>query len=385
MAADKREGLDIGSILQGVGSIAGLFGDRTTVNKGGTTTATSTTGLDITQEGINKMLKDILGGAGGLAAVSSGQRSSGMYNSTVNQQLTNDLMDRATGTVAAKTAKQTTTQTTTTPTTTSTVQGQFGLGDAALGLGAAMGAKKLYDIIGSAAAPAATAATAGAATGALASSMGDIIGTNFTGAGIDFLGTGGNAVLGSMSPFIGGAGKLLEGDVGGAVVDTGLMLGANAVIPGLGPVMAAVNSVLPIGDIVSDIGSAIGGILGSVVCTELFMQGKMDSKLYLTDIAYAKAHMSARTLNGYRSWGIPLVRLMRKSKVITSVAGFFAINRAHYISKLMGKKHNKYKAMAGAIINAVGVPICYAIGYCLEKLDAVKHLTVATSSIFVRG
>lgn len=69
-----------------------------------------TTTSGISQEGMNAMLQQILQSTQGLAQVSSGQKSAGMYNSTVNTQMVNDLLTRATGEVQAQ--NKTTTQTT---------------------------------------------------------------------------------------------------------------------------------------------------------------------------------------------------------------------------------------------------------------------------------
>jgi len=56
---------------------------------------TTTTSPGISSEGMNAMLQSMLGSTHGLAAVSQGQHSAGLYNSTVNQQLVNDLLARS--------------------------------------------------------------------------------------------------------------------------------------------------------------------------------------------------------------------------------------------------------------------------------------------------
>lgn len=57
-----------------------------------TTTSTSS---GVSSAGMSEMLKSILGSTQGLAQLSQGQKSAGLYNSTVNQQLTNDLLSRS--------------------------------------------------------------------------------------------------------------------------------------------------------------------------------------------------------------------------------------------------------------------------------------------------
>lgn len=130
--------------------------------KGGSTTTgtnTQTESNNVSPEAVQALIDSILGGTQGLAAVSQGQRGAGLYNSSTNQQLTNDLLART----AAEASKLNSTKTVTNQinqTTTPTAQVSPGMAGAGLlGLGAAQllaptikaGAKKfgLDDIGGS--------------------------------------------------------------------------------------------------------------------------------------------------------------------------------------------------------------------------------------------
>lgn len=88
-------------------------GTSTVTDSGGTTwggtsswqdaytdSLSETTNSSISAEGLNDMLKNLLESNQGLAAVSSGQRGAGGYNSSTNTLLINDLMSRAAGQVA---------------------------------------------------------------------------------------------------------------------------------------------------------------------------------------------------------------------------------------------------------------------------------------------
>lgn len=116
-------------------------GGSTQTNSGGTSTTTETNG--ISQAGMDAMLQNILSGTQGLAQVSSGQRSAGGYGSSVNTMLTNDLLTRSAGQVAALNTTRTTTAVTSpttivkTPTET-TVGGITGKGTAKVGTTIAM-------------------------------------------------------------------------------------------------------------------------------------------------------------------------------------------------------------------------------------------------------
>lgn len=97
--------------LQSVQDLYDMINGKTTTTSGGTTT----TNEGISQESMNAMLSNALASTNGLAAVSQGQRSAGGYGSSVNQMLTNDLLARTAGQIAAS---QKTTTTTKSPTET---------------------------------------------------------------------------------------------------------------------------------------------------------------------------------------------------------------------------------------------------------------------------
>lgn len=72
----------------------------------------STTKSDISAEGIAKMLQDTLSAAGtGVADIATGAKQAGIYNSSTQQLLTNDLLSRTAGELAKAQAGTTTTTT----------------------------------------------------------------------------------------------------------------------------------------------------------------------------------------------------------------------------------------------------------------------------------
>lgn len=91
-------GVDLG----GVAKLADLFLGKTTngtsqsQNSGGiTTTGTKTQTEAVSQDAINATVKSIMEGSQGLAAVATGQARAGLYNSSTNRLLINDLAARA--------------------------------------------------------------------------------------------------------------------------------------------------------------------------------------------------------------------------------------------------------------------------------------------------
>jgi len=71
---------------------------------------TTTTGSNISATGMNSLLQQILGSSSGLASVAGGAKSAGLYNSSTQQLLTNDLVTRTAGELAARQAGTTTTR-----------------------------------------------------------------------------------------------------------------------------------------------------------------------------------------------------------------------------------------------------------------------------------
>jgi hypothetical protein len=69
---------------------------------------TSSTKSDITKEGVQALIDQVLSSAGGIADISSGRHIAGMYNDTVTTQLQNDFLAKVTGQIAAQTAGTTT-------------------------------------------------------------------------------------------------------------------------------------------------------------------------------------------------------------------------------------------------------------------------------------
>lgn len=389
----------IAEMLASAGDISQLFNGKTSSQTTSTSGSTRTSGLDVSPQGVQALIDQILQGTNGLAAVSSGQKGAGLYDSTVNQQLTNDLTSRTAGEVAKATAKTVETTTPSTTTVNTVVPPSLDLGSTLLTAGAGVLGKKVLDkaggtiedvlgniFSGGATAPAASSLVNGvqgllgsssglgfidnAASGIFDSGVGNLASSSF--GGLDFLGSG--DVLGGL-PVAGIGLDLLSGKPEDALgAGAGYLLG-NALIPGVGgPLGSLVSDIIPVGDILGNvaggIGDAVGGIFGSVVCTELFRQGIMSKELYANDVSYALKHMEHRTLTGYRYWGIPVVELMRKSKVVTRIAAFFAINRAHYIASIYGNiPYKKHKAFIGRIINAVGVPMCNLISVFVTPKD----------------
>jgi hypothetical protein len=126
---------NFGSTLTGAANLAQLFlGGSGTTTTGGTTTTqdnrtqtnttsggttTTTTARSVPPGAVDAVVRSILEGSQGLAAIAGGQRTAGLYNSSTNMMLSNDLIARAAG-EGAKLNDSTTTTAVTSPTTSTT-------------------------------------------------------------------------------------------------------------------------------------------------------------------------------------------------------------------------------------------------------------------------
>jgi hypothetical protein len=93
----KNEGFS----AEDLAALAALFTSKT-----GSTS--STTKSNLTKEGMDAVIAQVLGGTNGLAAIANGEKTAGLYNSSTNQLLTNDLITRTAGELAKQQAGTTT-------------------------------------------------------------------------------------------------------------------------------------------------------------------------------------------------------------------------------------------------------------------------------------
>lgn len=106
-----------------IGGLTSLFGTSTSQNQSGTTKGTVTEQLEIDEEGVQKILQDILGGTQGLAPIFSEEQVAGIYGGTTAAQASGNLLANLAGEIAKLTAKKTAT---TDSTTTTKVKGGSG-------------------------------------------------------------------------------------------------------------------------------------------------------------------------------------------------------------------------------------------------------------------
>ena len=108
-------------------------------------------------------------------------------------------------------------------------------------------------------------------------------------------------------------------------------------------------------------GSSSGGGV-SVICTELHRQGKLDDATMAADKKFGEnvAQNDPHTMIGYHCWALPIVRQMRKSKIITFIVSLLALPWAREMYfRQTGNGRGSYR---GRVLMAFGIPVCRFIG-----------------------
>lgn len=104
-----------------------------------------------------------------------------------------------------------------------------------------------------------------------------------------------------------------------------------------------------------------------VICTELVRQGMLGRADYLAGARYVEEHLTDRHMRGYHAWALPVVRHMRRSRRATAFWRVLAQARADHIAFLNGDAARRSRL--GALLCAIGHPVCYLIGGLVREPD----------------
>lgn len=355
---------------------ASSFLDLLTKYQGSSTT--TTTQSNISQEGINAMIADILGGNQGLASIAGGQKAAGGYNSSTNQLLINDLLARTTAQVAKATAGTTETK------STAGAKGKTTASVLAAIAAAALGGGKNKDEFGKGTQTYQSYNTSKAEEAAANKTADPIAALNtqkgWTPEDSDTKGTTDSVNMGEST----GSGAL--NDYGQGLVSEGSGMtseGASLDLGGdefgnvdFGGGFTGDDFLADGGDLVDSGGASDPGVnLGSggdfdygdsggadldidtggdwVICTELHAQKLLPTKLYLASSLRA-LELSENVMNGYHYWAVPLTRMVRKYPKLARLIAPIAVARCNH---LIGKS-----SFIGWLTVSLGEPICAGIG-----------------------
>lgn len=369
-AADQLNGL-----LSLINSVQGK--SQTTKTSGGTTTQQT----NVSDQGIQELLNQILSGSGGVKDVGSAARKSGLYNSTTEDSLLGQLY--ATAANKAELARSPTV-TTTTPQTSVTSQDGIGVGGLAASLGGAFLASQALNLGAKALSPALEAGGnyisdllgfGGGGGGGSKVKLGDVdlvsgggfggdIGSSSTsiatgeGYGID------TSTLGSF-----GGSSSVDGAKGlnfGFDLDTG---GTSVGVGGMGALGGLLGSVLSgiTGSSGGRGGSSGGGSSGgSVICTALKDLGLLDKELHAAGSVYLNS-MNPITVIGYQVWGNKVADKIREGhKGCIKVALPIARSRTALLAS-SGSFMDHVKNPLGTLTKFIGEPVCHLIGLAVPE------------------
>ena len=180
-----------------------------------------------------------------------------------------------------------------------------------------------------------------------------------------------NAAIGGfgVGAVAGGAVGLGLGSIGGpGGAGAGAALGA--AVGGLAMGAAAISgnaACAPAAPSCSGTGCGGGGG-GKVICTELCRNGVIEHDVWMADIRYSREHFSEQTMRGYHLWGIPYVKLMRKSPVFANIAAHPTRWFAEDIAYRMGVRAMPNRK--GWVLREVFFrPICSVLGVFAKARD----------------
>lgn len=102
----------------------------------------------------------------------------------------------------------------------------------------------------------------------------------------------------------------------------------------------------------------------TVICTELWKQGKLDSELY-ADAAKHSEQISRTVYLGYIYWAPRVVDKMQKSERLSNFLAPVVTARYQYLT---GRKFS----FVGALTVWIGHPVCYILGKLISGKESVN-------------
>lgn len=316
------------------------------------TSSTTTSKSNISKAGADALIKQILESTQGLAAVSSGQHASGMYNSTVNTQLTNDLLSRTAGEVEKLRAGTTTTTRTPPKIGASDLMSMF-----ALSAGKSLFGPSIKRLAGDTGVDGYGEQLANAIFG------GGDGGTGYEGGA--FL-SGGEDMASQAIDAFSSTGSSAVADFGsGLLSDSVASDTASSVGTEVASDVASEAATDTAAESISEEGASEIAGQSWVICTQLNSIGELSDELYDAGVKRIP-YMHPMVVKGYHLWAIPYTRMMRKSKLATRIVRPVAIGRARYLS---GKP-----SMIGWATVKLGEPICHFLGHMTTKVEDWRTL-----------
>ncbi|RED43387.1 calcium-binding protein [Aestuariispira insulae] len=109
----------------------------------------------------------------------------------------------------------------------------------------------------------------------------------------------------------------------------------------------------------------------TVICTYMNEMGLITDDVYQWDAEYGRAVLGETVIRGYHAWAIPLVKVLRKSPLLTKAISPFARAWAQEMAHRCDPENHRGSRLGTAILYA-GVPLCRMIGILVESQGG-KH------------
>lgn len=281
----------------------------------------------LSQEAVDHVVKGILEGTQGLAAVSSGQKVSGGYNTTTNMQLVNDLVSRTAGEVAQRSAA-----------TQTTVGSSF--------IDQILGEGKTTQTIGGSS----TVQDIGATRGV--QNIGGVTTTENIG-GSATVNRHGNSATETITNIGATNSNTNTSAVTGPSTDINLVR--------TGPRVVTENSTSVSSPTTTDTKK------GWIICTELYKQGRLPHRHYIPG-SRKFATYDEQIKRGYYLWAVPSVVHLHKypNSLYSHFLEWVFINRAEYIAAQSHVTRAR-KTIAGFITLVTVHAFCYVLSRTIAR------------------
>jgi hypothetical protein len=102
------------------------------------------------------------------------------------------------------------------------------------------------------------------------------------------------------------------------------------------------------------------------ICTVIFEKGDMSKSVYKYDKLYGTV-ASENLFDGYAVWGKPLANLMKRNKTVYRIAKPIALSWANQMAYEKSNAFCGRKNTTGKVIKYIGEPLCYAIGFIINR------------------
>lgn len=374
-----------------------------------TTKQSQTTQTNVSDAGVNELIRGILSGQGGVRTIGNAARSSGLYNSTTEDKMLGDLYSSAA--VKAELARSPTTTSTKQTVETPGMGGSLGtiggliagaqtlnaLSGGGLGNLASEGignlVSGLFGTGSGAAANAASSATSNVLSNALTEGVSNTLGGTVAAGSAGSLGAfGANAATDAATSAASGAAGSTAGSAaagaGASAVGSYVPLVGNFLGGFLGgkdaaedPTSLAMAAALgasalgPVGLVAAPLASIAGGFLSdmSVVCTALMDAGLVSKERHDKGMKYLSSLSKYKKI-GYWTWGIPVSKKIREGSKFWIKFTNPIVKEYIELAILEKRTWKDYlKNPYGSLAYFIGEPMCELIGKVVIKWDLFTY------------